>query len=32
MMAELHILRAVFSIERGDASLGEIHAREASTH
>ena len=31
MMAELHILRAILSIERGDASLDEILTQKATT-
>jgi hypothetical protein len=30
MMAELHILRAILSVERGDASLEEILRQRAA--
>jgi len=30
MMAELHILRAILSVERGDATLDEILSQEAT--
>ena len=30
MMAELHILRAVLSVERGDATLDEILAQKVT--
>lgn len=30
MMAELHILRAILAVERGDATLAEILSQEAT--